>query len=107
MEPTLLAGDRVLAVRAGRIRPGDLVALRDPRVPTRLIVKRVAAIDDAGRLTVVGDRPDASTDSRQFGSVERRLVQGRVVYRYGPEGRVGVLSRSAPGAATPSPPPGP
>jgi hypothetical protein len=42
-----------------------------------------------GLVTVVGDNPDASTDSRVFGPVPRGAVVGRVVYRYGPEGRTG------------------
>jgi len=66
------------------------VAVSDPRRPARLMVKRVAAVD-VGVVTVAGDDPSASTDSRQFGPVPRALVRGRVVYRYAPPDRVGVM----------------
>ncbi|SRR5581483_8858470 len=93
MAPGLLDGDRLLVSALGPIRAGDVVALRDPRQPSRVLVKRVAAVD-AGRraLTVLGDNPDASTDSRSFGPVPLRAVLGRCVLRYHPEARRGAIS---------------
>ena len=77
---------------AWRLRAGEVVALRDPRRPDRFMVKRVAEVDrDAGLLTVLGDNPEASTDSRAFGPVPRRAIVGRAVYRYCPAGRAGRL----------------
>jgi nickel-type superoxide dismutase maturation protease len=100
MTPTLLPGDRLL-VAAGPARwarrpaVGSVVAVRDPRRPDRILVKRVAAVDGAaGTCTVAGDNPPASTDSRQFGPVPLAGVVGRVVYRYGPPGRTGPLDRA-------------
>ena len=90
MLPTLRPGDRVLALRLFRARPGDLVVVRDPRRPDRLVVKRVAEVGPAGS-TVLGDNPQASTDSRSFGPVRR--VWGRPVYRYAPADRAGRLRR--------------
>ena len=88
MEPTLRAGDRLLVLRATRPRPGAIVALRDPRRPSRLLVKRVDR--RLGReWFVTGDNPAASTDSRHFGTVAARDVIGRVVYRYAPGSRAG------------------
>jgi nickel-type superoxide dismutase maturation protease len=81
MQPTLLAGDRVLVWRSGRIRPGDLVVAR---LPERGVgVKRAVARTDSGWL-VHGDNTTASTDSRQFGPVADGAVLGRVVWRYWP-----------------------
>ena len=94
MRPTLEPGDRLLVVAGRRICPGDLVALADPRHPARTLVKRVGRVDTAG-LTVLGDDPAASTDSRSFGSVPRRTVLGRGVYRYAPSGRAGPIRRGA------------
>jgi nickel-type superoxide dismutase maturation protease len=88
MAPGLLPGDRLLVVPARRLRPGDVVLVRDPRVPARRMVKRVAAVLPEG-VDVRGDDPDASTDSRLFGPVPRGLVEGRAAYRYAPPGRVG------------------
>ncbi len=98
MAPTLLEGDRLVAVAApwGRVRatPGDLVVLPDPRTDGRVLVKRVVAVDaGAGTVEVRGDAPDASTDSRTFGPVRRASLMGRVVYRYGPATRTGPLRR--------------
>lgn len=95
MEPTFLPGDRlvVLARLAGRPRwpaPGEVVAVGDPRDRSRLLVKRVFAVDRASdTVDVRGDAPDASTDSRTFGPVPRSAVVGRAVYRYAPSGRTG------------------
>ncbi len=89
MRPTLIPGDRLLTVRWGRVRPGDLVVLADPRRPQRQLVKRVAA-RSGGDITVVGDNPHHSTDSRAFGPVAR--VRGRPVYRYHPASRAGRIT---------------
>ena len=100
MEPTLLDGDRLVVLSrpwGDRVRPvvGDVVAVTDPRDPGRVLVKRVASVDRAARtLEVLGDAPDASTDSRDFGPVPLASVVGRVVHRYGPPGRSGPVGRS-------------
>lgn len=106
MWPTLEPEDRLLVLRRGgpwrRPRAGDLVILDDPRsaadaagpsgVPRarKSLVKR-AARERADHFEVRGDNPDASTDSRTFGTVPRRSIAGRAVYRYAPPDRVGRL----------------
>lgn len=104
MLPTLAPGDRLVVVRAGRLRPGQLVALRDPRRPDRLLVKRVAEVS-AGAVVVRGDNPDASTDSRSFGPVRLTDVVGVAVHRYAPAARAGPLGsrRGPPRWGLPSP----
>lgn len=93
MAPTLLPGDWLLAdPDAFRRRPpaaGELVLVPDPRMPERLLVKRVAAAAADGTLELAGDAPEASTDSRTFGSVEAASVAGRPWFRYWPPRRVG------------------
>jgi nickel-type superoxide dismutase maturation protease len=87
MEPSFRAGDRVLAVPFAKVRPGDVVAVFDPRDRGRLLVKRVASVEGQA-LDLRGDNDSASTDSRTFGSVSRSAVVGKVVYRYAPPERV-------------------
>lgn len=79
MRPTLAPGDRVLALRRWRrLRAGDIVLVRDPREPTRWIVKRCVAMD-AGTVTLRGDNESASTDSRAFGPVRATDVRWLVL----------------------------
>ena len=97
MSPTLKSGDWLLvdpdAFRDTPPAVGDLVLVPDPREPARLLVKRTAEVHDGGReLFVTGDSPAKSTDSRAFGSVEVRAVQGRPWFRYWPLSRVGRVS---------------
>jgi type IV secretory pathway protease TraF len=43
-------------------------------------------------ITVLGDNPHASTDSRSFGPVAAVALKGRAVYRYLPENRRGPVA---------------
>ncbi|MGI8806948.1 MAG: nickel-type superoxide dismutase maturation protease [Acidimicrobiales bacterium] len=90
MRPALAPGDRLLVLRDGRMRVGDMVAVADPRTPARMLVKRVAACGPGG-VTVLGDNAAASTDSRVLGPVAPGSIRGRAVYRYFPESRRGRL----------------
>jgi len=81
MVPALQPGDRLIALRWLPVRPGDIVVIRDPAYPPRLLVKRLAERTPAGYL-VRADNPNVGSDSRHFGVVPRRLVLGRVVWRY-------------------------
>jgi nickel-type superoxide dismutase maturation protease len=94
MAPTLLPGDwliverRTYAWRAPRV--GEIVLAADPREADRELIKRVAAIDlQTSTLDLRGDAPEASTDSRTFGSVPMKGVQWRVIVRYWPANRIG------------------
>lgn len=85
MAPTFRPGDRLLVSRLAYVarapRPGDVVVVRDPRGPSRLLLKRVAERHNC-RYVVLGDNLAASTDSRHFGPVERDAIIGKVVLRY-------------------------
>ena len=90
MLPRLEPGDRLVLLPLRRVRPGMVVALPEPGDPGRVLVKRVAAVD-GDRVTVLGDNPAASTDSRTFGPVPAAALLGRAVYRYAPLPRAGRL----------------
>jgi signal peptidase I len=91
MEPAYRAGDRILvnrwAYRSRAPQPGDAVIVRDPEHPSRLLLKRIAAVpplaaDGERRYFVVGDNAGASRDSRQFGAVVREAIVGKAWRRY-------------------------
>lgn len=84
MLPVLAPGDWVLAVKRPRSpKVGDVVAIDHPDRPGFTLVKRVAAVD-GDRLTVLGDRPEASVDSRLFGVIASDSVQARLILVYRP-----------------------
>ena len=99
MLPALAPGDRLVVLKLGRPRIGDIVAFRDPTTTERLLVKRVNAVGADG-LEVRGDNQAASRDSRRFGPVPASLVIGRAVYRYFPPSRAGSLRQFAAGGGT-------
>ena len=86
MTPAVAPGERVLVNRAaywfGRPRTGDLVVVRDPRQPQRLLIKRIDGTVGRDAWSVLGDNAVASTDSRTFGPVSRELLVGKVLTRY-------------------------
>ena len=97
MWPTLAPGDWLLVLPwprwTGGPRPGWMVVAQRPDRPAMAVVKRVAHVDPAGRLTLLGDTPEASTDSREFGPVEASLVVGVVWARYWPPRRATLFGR--------------
>lgn len=68
MEPTLVAGQGLLATGLGRARVGQIRCFAHPHRPGFWLVKRVAQVHPDGTMTVRADHPDG-TDSRQFGPV--------------------------------------
>ncbi|MCX6513176.1 MAG: nickel-type superoxide dismutase maturation protease [Actinobacteria bacterium] len=80
MEPSLYEGDRLLVAKI-KPRVGDVLVVRDPRALDRLIIKRLSSLDE-DRLYVLGDRPDRSTDSREFGALPASLLVGKMLFRY-------------------------
>ena len=85
MAPAYRPGERLivnkLAYVARAPRPGDVVVLRDPRQPSRHLLKRIVQVQNGG-CWVLGDNPAASTDSRHFGPVPRTAIIGQVLCRY-------------------------
>jgi signal peptidase I len=105
MAPTLLPGDRLVVVPAGKPRIGDLITVPDPRQSERLLVKRVVSIEpSSSTVMVAGDNVDASTSSATFGPVAWRTVLGRATYRYFPLERAGRLRRRGDFGAAPDHP---
>ena len=81
MVPTLHAGDWVL-VEASYYqhhapKQGEIVLVEHPHRQGYVMVKRISSVVKE-QLTIVGDNPEQSTDSRHFGPVHRRQLQGKV-----------------------------
>lgn len=121
MIPALnLSGDFVLvdrvSTRFGRINHGDIVLVRSPENPRKVVTKRVTGmggdevrfledpfvkdkyrtvIVPEGHVWVQGDNLYNSTDSRTFGAVPQGLLFGRVFFRVWPFKSFGPLDSKA------------
>jgi signal peptidase I len=100
MEPTLADGDWLLvdplAYSARLPRPGELVVVADPRLPSRTLVKRVTYVDSDGYLALTGDHPahrhlPGYTQPEQI-LVDPDAVVGRPWLRYWPFERFGPVA---------------
>ena len=105
MSPTLAPGEYVLfdrlAYRRGPPRRGDVVLATDPRESRRRIIKRIAGAPGEpvtaggrtwrlgdGEWLLLGDAPEQSTDSRDFGPVGREGILARAWFVYWPPNRM-------------------
>ena len=98
MAPALLPGDRLLVARLPP-RAGHVVLAfdpRDPHEPRRELVKRVSSLGPAGAM-LRGDNRSESTDGRTFGVLPPTAVGWRVIGRYWPADRIGLVPTSAVG----------
>ncbi len=85
MSPLLCDGDEVFvdpgAYANGPPRVGDVVLSAHPYRTDTQLIKSVREVDRGGAVTLVGENPSASTDSRSFGPVPADHLRGRVVTR--------------------------
>jgi hypothetical protein len=81
----------VFVLQWARPRPGDLVVFKEPDRQLTFGVKRVARLELDGAALVRADNPNVSRDSREYGPVPRKLIVGRVIFRYRPAERRGRL----------------
>ena len=83
MQPTLEPGERVLVkpLRQGECPlAGQVVLAWHPERNDLRIIKRLHS-SEATAYWVLGDNPDASTDSRQFGPIDSSRLIGIVTGR--------------------------
>lgn len=82
LHPDFRDGDYVLAASSpfpsGKIRAGDVIVFRQPGYG--LLVKRVRRVLDNGTAFEVRGTQIESTDSRNFGPVQRERVSGKVIW---------------------------
>lgn len=94
MAPSIPHGAWLVVQWPARVLPGDVVLVRDPREPSRTLLKRIFEVTPDG-LDVRGDNREESTDSRHFGPVRPDAVRGRVRFQYWPPRRIPGLPQSA------------
>ena len=86
MEPLIKGGQGVLINRFAYLfsqpKVGDIVALKAPRRPNKLLLKRVEKALEGNRYIVVGINKVDSTDSRQFGWVSSKDILGKIWLKY-------------------------
>ncbi|MEO6655209.1 MAG: nickel-type superoxide dismutase maturation protease [Pyrinomonadaceae bacterium] len=81
MSPSITADDVILYDPVAVIEVGDIVLTAHPFMQSVKIVKRVAKIGADSEVTLTGDNPAESTDSRTFGAVSVESIIGKVVCR--------------------------
>lgn len=70
MEPTLVDGQGLVAVRSGSARVGQLRCLEHPDRQDFWLVKRVSQVHGDGTMSVLSDNREVTmADSRSFGPV--------------------------------------
>jgi nickel-type superoxide dismutase maturation protease len=77
MEPTLKEGTTLVVKKTKKVKLQDIIALYHPQ-DQRIIVKRLVRITNTGYF-VKGDNSDSSTDSRNFGVVNKERIIGKIV----------------------------
>ncbi|CAN0891203.1 Mitochondrial inner membrane protease subunit 1 [Linum grandiflorum] len=117
MLPTLNYSGDVLLIehlshRLGKLEPGDIVLVRSPVEPRKIVAKRIVGMEGdrvtfltdpsrsensrtvlvpKGHVWIQGDNVYASADSRYFGPVPYGLIQGRAFLRVWPVQDFGLL----------------
>jgi phage repressor protein C with HTH and peptisase S24 domain len=78
MQPTHQPGDTLLGWRGPfRARAGQVVVAWHDGLP---VIQRIAAVTERG-ITVHGDNPADSIDSRQFGDVPRAHIEAVILLK--------------------------
>lgn len=77
MNPTLVEGQDILSFNLFyKPKVGDIVVIK---YDGKEMVKRVEKIEN-GQIFVEGDNKQESTDSRDFGSVSKDKIIGKVIF---------------------------
>ena len=84
MFPTLTEGDKLTSVRTYlcKLNVGDIVVAKpyDDGCENRLVIKRIAK-KDGDYFYLLGDNPNESYDSRNYGWVSKKEIVAKVVTR--------------------------
>lgn len=94
MSPCLVDGDLVwVETRVdGLPSPGEVVVVRDPCSPARVLIKRTRSRGEA-TFSVGSDDPASGRDSRHFGSLSVDQLIGRALAAWSPSVGLRLLGR--------------
>jgi len=76
MLPTLKPGELLIGVKTNRVRPGDIVIVNHNGLDK---VKRVQKVNKDS-VYILGDNLKSSSDSRDFGYIDRSKILARVIW---------------------------
>lgn len=76
MYPTYRNGQTLLVLMSRNFKVGDVVVAFQNK---QHVLKRITAMKD-GRVFIEGDNKSSSTDSREYGWLQDRLVNGKVIW---------------------------
>lgn len=83
METTLKNNDRVVVFKlTNNYNIGDIIVFTNPN--NKLSIKRITKIIN-DLYFVEGDNKLFSVDSRNFGTIEKSSIVGKVIFKYFPE----------------------
>lgn len=84
-------GDKI-DIRDGKVYVNDM-ALDEPYVKGETFQREISfpLTVPEGKYVVLGDNREVSKDSRTFGYIERRQIEGKAVFRFWPSNRIGKL----------------
>lgn len=82
MFPTLTEGEKLTSVRSYlcKLNVGDIVVAKPYECDNRLVIKRITNIE-GDYYFLLGDNPDESYDSRNYGWVSKKEIVAKVVTR--------------------------
>lgn len=87
LDPAYRDGDFVLVsaipILLSGLRPGDAVVFQHPRLGR--LIKLVERLEAGGRSVYVVGLDAFSSDSRTFGAIPRRLIEGKVIGHFSPD----------------------
>lgn len=86
MQPLLQPEEEILinpfAYQKASPQINDLVVATHPDKKNLEIVKRISYITEEGTFFLLGDNPNHSTDSRNFGTIPLKNIIGKVTTRF-------------------------
>jgi len=77
MLPNYKQGEKVLVFKSFSFKINDAIICKNPKTK-RILLKRIVKIRDK-KYFVQGDNKKESTDSRDFGFLERKDIIGKVI----------------------------